>query len=61
MGRWYVGATPEHSHKVFDDQEDFKVCDCGDTDAGRARAKQIVEMKAELEYLRSKFPVIAGG
>lgn len=43
MGKWYVGATLEHSHKVFDADEDYKICDCGDTDDGRKRAQQIVD------------------
>jgi hypothetical protein len=40
---WYVGATFEYSHKVFDSDGDFLVCDCGNTTAGQARAKLIVE------------------
>lgn len=42
MGKWYVGATAKHAHKIFDLAEDYKVCDCGDTDDGRKRAVEIV-------------------
>ena len=42
MGKWYVGATAKHAHKVFDLAEDYKVADCGDTDDGRKRAVEIV-------------------
>lgn len=43
MGKWYVGATSAHDFKVFDADEDYKICDCGDTEDWRKRAKQIAD------------------
>lgn len=49
MSRWYVGATFAHSHKVFDAEDDLKVCDCGESDDGRERARRIVAAHAAVD------------